>query len=128
MRAAILLLGVAVHPAGAAQRPPDDIRIELAAGSRLEREGHDQLRRILATYDLSPWMTRRMGIQSRAIPHSHPVLTLNTRYLDNDTLQAARDENSTYLHLLVCTLELDAVSEQIRAVLRARGLDVRAGA
>jgi hypothetical protein len=197
VRVAVLLLGLPVAPVGAAQRPPDQVQIELATGSRLEREGRDQLRRILATYDLSPWVfTRRIRIQSRVIPHSHPVLTLNTRYLDSDTLQAAtllheqlhwplaergaatdsaiadlralypavpsgppegaRDEYSTYLHLLVCTLELDAVStvfgeavarrvladwrhytwvyrevlarpEPIRAILRARGLDLRTG-
>ncbi len=196
MRVAVLLLGLAIAPAGAAQTPPEDIRIELATGSRLESEGRDQLRRILATYDLSPWIfTRRIRFQSRVVPHSHPVLTLNTRYLDDDTLQAAtllheqlhwplaereaatdsaiadlrglyptvpggppegaRNEHSTYLHLLVCTLELDAVSavfgesvarrllgdwkhytwvyrevlarpEPIRDILRARGLDVRA--
>ena len=69
--------------------------------------------------------------------------------------EGARNEHSTYLHLLVCTLELDAVSavfgesvarrllgdwkhytwvyrevlarpEPIRDILRARGLDVRA--
>ena len=86
------------------------------------------------------------------IPHSHPVLTLNTRYLDDDTAQlatfvheqlhwfltdhiergktnaaltelraryptvpttppeGAMGERSTYLHLIVCHLELQAVT------------------
>lgn len=35
-------------------------------------------------YDLSPFFfTRRVQIQSQVIPHSHPVLTLNTRHAQN---------------------------------------------
>ena len=92
-----------------------------------------------------------MQIQSRVIPHSHPVLTLNTRYLADDTAQVAtflheqlhwfvaareaaadsalaelrglypkapdgpptgaRNQESTYLHLIVCLLEFEAVRE-----------------
>lgn len=179
------------------QSPPGDVAIEVATGSRLELAGRQQVERILGRYDLSPWIfTRRIRIQSYVTPHSHPVLTLNTRYVDDDTAQTAtllheqlhwwltqresatdsaladvrrlypsvptappegaRNEYSTYLHLLVCTLELDAVSavfgaaaarrtlagwrhytwvyrevlgrpEPLRAILRARGLEVAAG-
>ncbi|NJM35541.1 MAG: bifunctional phosphoribosylaminoimidazolecarboxamide formyltransferase/IMP cyclohydrolase [Rhodomicrobium sp.] len=36
---------------------------------------------------------RAVRIQSRVIPHSHPVLTLNTQYVEDDTAQTA-----TFLH------------------------------
>ncbi len=96
-----------------------------------------------------------MVIPSRVIPHSHPVLTLNTRYVENDRTQlatflheqlhwfltdhvpeerveaataelretypsvpakppeGARDEESTYLHLVVGSLELQALTEVV---------------
>ena len=104
--------------------------------------------------NLHRWkFTDKVQIDSRAIPHSHPVLTLHTRHMDkgkadlllatylheqlhwhlhqneaatDDAIEAlrdlfpgvpvgfpegARDERSTYLHLLVCYLEMDAVSQ-----------------
>ncbi len=49
---------------------------------------------ILSRYDLDKWrFTNRVRIQHFVVPHSHPVLTLNTRYLDDDSLAL-----STYLH------------------------------
>ena len=109
----------------------------------------DQLRRLLTTYDVSPWIyTTSIVIDERAIPSSHPVLTLHTRHAKDDELllssfvheqfhwfladrreptelaiadlrklfptvpaggtAGARDEYSTYLHLLVCYLEQQA--------------------
>jgi hypothetical protein len=143
--AAVALCAV-VPPAAAGQ-----VTIELASNTPLEQRGRQQLERLLDTYDLSPWLfTRALRIESYVIPHSHPVLTLNTRYLENDTAQVAtfiheqlhwflvgrgaatdsaivdlrrmfpkvpdkppegaRDEESTYLHLLVCTLELEGTT------------------
>ncbi len=35
-------------------------------------------------YDLSPFLyTKKINIESKVIPHSHPVLTLNTRHAEN---------------------------------------------
>ena len=108
---------------------------------------------MLRTYDLHKWLfTRDVLIQSGVIPHSHPVFTLNTRYVDDDTAQmatfvheqfhwfltdhveraktnaaltelrvlypavpttlpeGAMGERSTYLHLIVCHLELQALT------------------
>lgn len=140
------------------------IQISLNSNTPLEQEGKKQLERILDTYTLDKWIfTDRVRIESYATPHSHPVLTLNTRYTDNndegqlatflheqihwfadeDSLttekvinrfrtmypsvpvgdgQGARDEYSTYLHLLVCWLEFDGLreligEEQARAIL-----------
>lgn len=127
------------------------IDIALESGSRREAQTRDQLQRLLKTYDVSPWIyTKSIRIDERAIPHSHPVLTLHTRHLKDDELllstfvheqfhwflverdQAtraaiadlrklfptvpkgpeaggSRDEDSTYLHLLVCYLEQRAL-------------------
>jgi hypothetical protein len=113
----------------------------------------EQLLRLMYTHDLQKWLfTSDVLIQDGVIPRSHPVLTLNTRYLDDDTAQLATfvheqlhwfltrverakteaaltelralyptvpaappagagDERGTYLHLIVCTLELQAVTE-----------------
>jgi hypothetical protein len=130
------------------------LEIQLHSGTSLEERGRDQLRRLLHTHNVRKWLfTRRVLIQSGVIPQSHPVLTLNTRYLDDDTAQlatlvheqihwfltdhlertktgaalaelralyptvptelptGARGERSTYLHLIVCTLELQALTE-----------------
>jgi hypothetical protein len=111
---------------------------------------------LLHTHNVRKWLFKRdVLIQSGVIPHSHPVLTLNTRYLDDDTAQlatfvheqihwlltdhleraktdaaltelrvlyptvpiesptGARGEWGTYLHLIVCTLELQALIELV---------------
>jgi len=134
-----------------AQARESIIQVSLVSGTPEEQRARDQLLRILSTWDLSRWLfTHEARIDARAIPHSHPVLTVNTRYLANDTAQAAtfvheqlhwflarhrsatdaaiaelehvfpgapqgppegaRDRYSTYLHLLVCLLEYDALS------------------
>jgi hypothetical protein len=121
------------------------IDISLAHGSAAEMKTRDQLQRLLKTYDLSDWVwTRIIIIEERAIPHSHPVLTLNTRHDDDALLlstfvheeyhwyetahpretaaaiaelktkfpglpvggqDGAADEESSYLHVIVCYAE-----------------------
>src|SRR5919106_2310002 len=67
---------------------PGSIEIRLATGSDLEKQGRAQLERILAKWDLSRWFfTHTVQIQSGVIPHSHPVLTLNTNSLTNDSIK-----------------------------------------
>ena len=126
-----------------------NLDITLKHGTPDEARTRDQLHRLLATYDLSPWIyTTSIVIDQRAIPFSHPVLTLHTRHAKDDDLMlstfvheqfhwflaerreptelaiadlrklfptvpaggtaGARDEYSTYLHLLVCYLEQQA--------------------
>lgn len=147
--AVLITIPVTSSPILAQQRDAS-ISIALSANSPDETEARVQLRRILDSWDVTPWMfTRELRIDARAIPHSHPVLTVNTRYLRNDTAQVAtfvheqlhwflerhraatdsaiadlksvfpdapsgppagaRDQYSTYLHLLVCLLEYDAL-------------------
>ena len=70
------------------------IEIRLRQGTTGEAQTRDQLRRLLATYDLSPWLyTRSVVIDERAIPFSHPFLTLHTRHLKDDDLLL-----STFVH------------------------------
>lgn len=131
-----------------------EINISLHAGTESEQKAKKQLEEILQQYDLSSWIfTQEVMIQAKVIPHSHPVLTLNTRYLGNNEGQlasflheqihwfvdadsvstskviqefrgmylevpvrggeGARSEYSTYLHLLVCWLEFDALRQFI---------------
>ena len=64
------------------------VEITLARGLPAEDSARAQVYRLLRTYDLRPWLfTRQLRIERGAIPHSHPVLTLNTRYLDHDVGQ-----------------------------------------
>jgi hypothetical protein len=160
----LLLCGVVLLTVITAGRAWSDeaIEIRLHHGTPLEERARDQLRRLLRTYDLRKWLfTRDVLIQSGVIPHSHPVLTLNTRNVDDDMAQlatfvheqlhwfltdhveraktgaaltelralyptvptappeGARGERSTYLHLIVCFLELQALTELL-GELRAR--------
>lgn len=146
-----------------------EAEVEILCKTPLEERGRQQLERLLGTYNLDPWVfTRTVRIESYVIPHSHPVLTLNTRYLDDDHhalstfvheqahwFEAAderasasrraiedlramypnppvpeevgtRSDRSTYLHLMINWLELDAMAELVgeqnaRAVLAEKG-------
>ncbi len=71
-----------------------NISIALKSGGKEEQQTKDQLQRILQTYDVARWVfTRSVLIDEKAIPHSHPVLTLSTRHLKDDELLL-----STFLH------------------------------
>jgi hypothetical protein len=152
----MLTLLVLWAPAGAASHPAPAVDVRTHSDTPLERRGRDQLLKLLQTYDLEQWLfTRDVVIQSRVIPHSHPVLTLNTQYVEDDVAQlatflheqlhwfmsehvpgdrrraadealrkafpevpstppeGAANEGSTYLHLIVCYLELEALSTLI---------------
>lgn len=145
-----------------AQTESPRLEIALKHNDDRERRTKQQLRRFLATYDLSRWLfTTKVVIDSdpNVIPHSHPVLTLNTRHLKDDDLllstfvheqlhwfftqksketeeavkelktsfpkvpvgfpEGARNEESTYLHILVCYLEHQA-NKELLGELKAR--------
>ncbi len=70
-----------------------DFKIELHSGNESERKAEALIRGFGKTYDLSPYIfTKDIFIQSMIIPHSHPVLTLNTRQIS---------EPERYLALLI---------------------------
>lgn len=74
--------------------PTPAIEIKLAHGSPEEARTKDQLNRLLQHYPLTPWyFTRSIEIDEKAIPHSHPTLTLHTRHLMDDDLLL-----STFVH------------------------------
>lgn len=144
-----------------------DLVIETATGHADEKAMADKVRQLIERYDLEDWLfTKRMLIDRETrIPHSHPVLTLNTRYVDDDVevlsnivheqlhwfvlenqgaLGAAiadmrqeypdapdgppvgaRDLQSTYLHLVVCSLEYLALEEKIGRERARRSLSAK---
>jgi len=67
---------------------------EIVFTEQKKEEARQQLRRILSTYDLDPWIqTQEVRIAAGVDPHSRPILTLNTDYLDDDLTQL-----SIFLH------------------------------
>lgn len=82
-------------------------------GSKREREIREQLLCLLRKYDLGKWLfTREIRIEEGATPHSHPVLTLNTRHLGDDSLLLASFiHEQLHWHLLLCCLEYQALIE-----------------
>lgn len=127
------------------------MRIETATGSEKEERTRLLLAELLEEYDTSRWQfTDRVIIDERSLGHSHPVLTLGTRfpvrtrigvlssflheqihwYLGTQRRQCsaaidelrvmypdapdatgggARDQRSTYLHLVVNWLEIEGL-------------------
>lgn len=73
----------------------DAVEITQKNGTELEQRAQVQLENLIHKYELGRWtFTRTVVIDEKTrIPHSHPVLTLNARYLDNDIWQL-----STYVH------------------------------
>jgi hypothetical protein len=70
------------------------ITISLATGTPTEMRVRDQLLGLIGRHDLSSWRyTDQVRIEDGAISHSHPVLTLNTRSIEDDALLLA-----TYIH------------------------------
>jgi hypothetical protein len=70
------------------------LEISLVHQSAPEARTKEQLQRLVAAYDVSPWLfTKSIAIDETAIPHSHPVLTLSTRHLKDDDLLL-----STFVH------------------------------
>lgn len=150
--AALALSVVVVAPAPQATSKKIDITTK--NDTEAERAVVEQVRRLLEEYPLDDWIfTDKVIVEADVIPHSHPVLTLNTRYVDDDVSQlatfiheqfhwwaaeheavidggiaalrahypdapgraggGARDQHSTYLHLIVCDIEYARLAEQI---------------
>ena len=64
-----------------------ELNIVLANNSNREVKTKKQLEMLLKKYDLSKWIFQKsIQINEKEIPHSHPVLTLNTVHLKNDNL------------------------------------------
>lgn len=96
----------------AAQIAGPGLEMTFERNSEAERATADQLRRTLQKYNVDRWIhTRRIHIDERAIPHSHPVLTLHTRHLGDEHGLLA-----TFLHEQFHWLEEG--NEHFRAAMR----------
>jgi hypothetical protein len=91
----LLLTFAAVLTLSALAQTKDLVKITIANSTPAEQQTRDQLQKLLKTYDLSTWIfTKPIVIDEKtAIPHSHPVLTLNTRHVKDDELLL-----STFVH------------------------------
>ena len=77
-----------------ASRAQSNIDIALKQGGKEEEQTKAQLQRLLKTYDVAKWtFTKSVLVDEKAIPHSHPVLTLSTRHIKDDELLL-----STFVH------------------------------
>jgi hypothetical protein len=73
--------------ASALQAQAADFTLRLQHGNAPEQAARAQFERVLAAHDLRRWIqTREIVFEKGTIPHSHPVLTLNTRHIDDDGL------------------------------------------
>lgn len=71
------------------------VSVETAAGRPEEERVKSLLEGLLSDYDTSSWeFTDRVVIEHLAIPRSHPVLTLGTRFI----VRTALGVLTTYLH------------------------------
>src|SRR5260370_34987227 len=76
----------------AAQTPK--LKIKTKNGLPQEEQRKEQMERLAKRYDLKKYtVTREILIERGAMNHSHPMLTLNLRFLDNDDLAL-----SAYVH------------------------------
>lgn len=150
---ALLLLTSAITSAQNVQDQHSHvIWIGVAHESEAETRMATELRDLIRTHDVDPWvLTRKILIDEEQIPHSHPILTIHTRHIGNEIgllstfiheqlhwLEAepwlenfraamedfekfyplvpssaeggARDNQSTYRHLLVCDMELQVLT------------------
>jgi hypothetical protein len=70
------------------------VSIQTAHDAPQEQQAKAQLERLLKQYDTTKYtFTSRVVIEYHAVPHSDPVLTLNTRHLQQDY-----EAPSTYVH------------------------------
>jgi hypothetical protein len=78
-------VAVALVSGGIVAAETPSVTIELVHDSPGEQRAKVQLERLLKEYDLSRWLfTKKVRIEQFVRPHSHPVLTLNTRSVDSD--------------------------------------------
>jgi hypothetical protein len=92
--AAALLFFVGFCRPSPVQAQATNAEVEIRLDTSRAAEGRKQLKRLLREYDLEPWLfTRKVLIKPYARSHSHPVLRLNTKFVDDDEKAL-----STFLH------------------------------
>jgi len=89
----LIFATLALIPLSAHAQTPK-LNIKTKKGLPLEEQRKQQMERLAQQYDLKKYtITRDILIERGAINHSHPILTLNPRFLDNDDLAL-----SAYVH------------------------------
>jgi hypothetical protein len=90
----LLFVGFACLVSFTVEADAPGLSIRLEHGSEREKQAEQQLRRLAASHDLAPWtQTAELVIEEYVVPHSHPILTLNTRHTNDDGLLV-----STFIH------------------------------
>ncbi len=106
-----------VPVAGAQEEPdasPHVIWIGLERGSEAEATMAAELRALKREYDLEPWiLTRRILVDERQLPHSHPILTIHTRHIGDPLSLLA-----TFVHEQLHWLEEEPWLEDFRAAMK----------
>jgi hypothetical protein len=110
---ALAFLLVAPEPA-AASAP---LAIETASDDPDERAIAERVRRVIEEQRLEPWLfTRRIRIDRTApIPHSHPVLTLNTDFRTDDEVLSSLIHEQFHWFLLRDQKALGAAVRELKA-------------
>ena len=114
----LLLLVLLASFSNTTSHAQEKLNISLAHGSPAEQQTKDQLQRLLSVYDLSKWIfTRSIIIDEKAIPHSHPILTLHTRHLkDDDLLLSALIHEQLHWFLVQKDKETNEAIKELRVV------------
>jgi hypothetical protein len=90
----LLVLAALALISSCAQAQTPKLNIKTKNGLPQEEQRKEQMERLAKQYDLKKYtITRDILIERGAMNHSHPVLTLNLRFLDNDDLAL-----SAYVH------------------------------
>jgi hypothetical protein len=90
----ILIASAVLFVALAASAQTPKLKIKTKSGLPGEEQRKQQIERLARQYDLKKYtITRDILVEHGAINHSHPTLTLNLRFLDNDDLAL-----SAYVH------------------------------
>jgi hypothetical protein len=90
----LLILAALALISSCAQAQTPKLKIKTKNGLPQEEQRKEQMERLAKQYDLRKYtITRDILIERGAMNHSHPVLTLNLRFLDNDDLAL-----SAYVH------------------------------
>jgi hypothetical protein len=94
----------------------ESVTIELRHHSERELRTKMELQRILSAYDLSKYtFTDKIVIEDRAVAHSFPVITLNTRFLDSDDeLLSSFLHEQLHWHLRNHHLQTEEAIRQLR--------------
>jgi hypothetical protein len=96
-----------------------ELNIVLANNSNREKETKKQLKMLFKKYDLSKWVFQKfVQISEGEIPHSHPVLTLNTFHLNNDIplLSQFLHEQMHWFVSSRLKSEIDAALEELKLI------------